>query len=80
MQASPARQRVSWMCDALGVSRSGFHAWLIRPQSAQARKDETLGAVVRASLSDLIGLMARAAFGMTSLLRALNAASMALNG
>lgn len=19
---------VSWMCDALGVSRSGFHAWL----------------------------------------------------
>jgi putative transposase len=37
------------MCDALGVSRSGFHAWLSRPQSARARRDETLGAVVRAS-------------------------------
>ncbi len=24
---------VSWMCDALGVSRSGFHAWLTRPRS-----------------------------------------------
>lgn len=40
---------VSWMCDALGVSRSGFHAWLIRPQSARAQRDEMLGAVVRAS-------------------------------
>ncbi len=20
---------VAWLCDALGVSRSGFHAWLI---------------------------------------------------
>lgn len=37
------------MCDALGVSRSGFHAWLTRPQSVRARRDETLGAVVRAS-------------------------------
>ena len=24
---------VSWMCGALGVSRSGFHAWLTRPPS-----------------------------------------------
>jgi putative transposase len=38
------------MCDTLGVSRSGFHAWLTRPQSARARKDEKLGAVVHASL------------------------------
>jgi len=40
---------VSWMCDALGVSTSGFHAWLTRPQSAPALKDEKLGAVVGAS-------------------------------
>ena len=40
---------VSWMCDALGVSRRGLHAWLTRPQSVRARRDEMLGATVRAS-------------------------------
>lgn len=42
------------MCGALGVSRSGFHAWLVRPPSARARSDEVLGARVRVSflLSD----------------------------
>ena len=52
---SACRAMVSRMCDALGMSRSGFHAWLTRPQSARARKDERLGAVVRATLCDLIG-------------------------
>ena len=27
---------VEWLCEALGVSRSGFHAWLSRPPSARA--------------------------------------------
>lgn len=40
---------VSWMCDALGVSRSGFFAWLNRPSSARARSDEVMGASVRRS-------------------------------
>ena len=40
---------VSWLCGALGVSRSGFHAWLSRAPSARMRSDETLGAKVRAS-------------------------------
>jgi putative transposase len=40
---------VSWMCEALGVSRSGFHTWLTRPPSARARSDEALGARVRES-------------------------------
>lgn len=40
---------VSWICEALGVSRSGFHAWLIRAPSARARSDEEFGARVRAS-------------------------------
>lgn len=40
---------VSWICEALGVSRSGFHAWLGRAPSARARSDEMLGARVRAS-------------------------------
>ena len=26
---------VAWQCEALGVSRSGFHAWLIRCRSTR---------------------------------------------
>jgi putative transposase len=37
---------VSWLCEALGVSRSGFHAWRGRASSARARSDEMLGAKV----------------------------------
>ena len=38
---------VDWMCEALGVSRSGFYAWLTRPRSQRSRSDEELGAKVR---------------------------------
>ncbi|WP_138956753.1 IS3 family transposase [Sphingomonas sp. KC8] len=40
---------VSWICETLGVSHSGFHAWLVREPSARARSDEELGAKIRAS-------------------------------
>ena len=40
---------VAWMCSALGVSRSGFHAWLTRPPSQHARDDEAILAKVRTS-------------------------------
>jgi putative transposase len=40
---------VAWLCEALGVSRSGFHAWLGRARSARAVADETLMPKVRAS-------------------------------
>ncbi|WP_264612595.1 IS3 family transposase [Sphingobium sp. B11D3B] len=40
---------VSWICEALGVSRSGFHAWLVRTPSARSCSDEEVGARVRAS-------------------------------
>ena len=44
--ASVAKHRrtwpVSWMCDVLGVSRSGFHAWLRRPTSERAAHDARL--------------------------------------
>lgn len=40
---------VAWMCGALGVSRSGFHAWLTRAPSQRARDDEVIGAKIRAS-------------------------------
>jgi putative transposase len=37
---------VAWMCGALGVSRSGFHAWLTRAPSRRDRDDEEIGARV----------------------------------
>jgi putative transposase len=40
---------VAWMCEALGVSRSGFFAWLSRPPSARAKSDDAIGRAVRAS-------------------------------
>ncbi|CAA2105556.1 hypothetical protein MBUL_03253 [Methylobacterium bullatum] len=33
---------VAWLCEALDVSRSGFHAWLNRSPSARARQDKVL--------------------------------------
>ena len=43
---------VSWLCAALGVSRSGFHAWLNRPVSARAVYDKKLGSAMRKSFKD----------------------------
>jgi putative transposase len=40
---------VAWLCEAVGVSRSGFHAWLDRSPSQRARSDETFMPLVRAS-------------------------------
>jgi putative transposase len=37
------------LCEALGVSRGGFYAWLTRLRSQRSRSDEELGAKVRAS-------------------------------
>jgi putative transposase len=39
----------AWLCEALGVSRGGFHAWLTRPPSMRARSDEDLVARIRTS-------------------------------
>ena len=39
----------AWLCEALGVSRGGFYAWLIRPPSTRSRSHEALAAQVRAS-------------------------------
>src|SRR5574340_755779 len=39
----------AWLCEALGVSRGGFYAWLTRPQSQHARRDEVLSAKIRTS-------------------------------
>ena len=39
----------AWLCEALDVSRSGFHAWLTRSPSQRSRDDEEIGAKVRES-------------------------------
>jgi transposase InsO family protein len=40
---------VSWLCEVLDVSRSGFHAWLTRPTSAREIHDAKLFAAIETS-------------------------------
>ena len=40
---------VGLMCEALGVSRSGFYAWHSRPRSQRSKTDELMGRLVRQS-------------------------------
>ena len=51
-----AKHRGAWpvlmVCEALGVSRSGFYAWLTRPRSRRSLDDEALGQQVRLSFVD----------------------------
>ena len=42
---------VLWMCEALGVSRGGFYAWLTRPRSQRSRDDDELVRCGRASFA-----------------------------
>lgn len=48
-----AKHRGAWpvnlLCEALGVSRSGFYAWLVRPPSRRSQANQVLGAQVRQS-------------------------------
>gem|GEM_PF-2439511 len=54
---------VSWMCEVLDVSRSGFHAWLTRPASVPVMTPGSLPASTRAS-RPVTALMAPAGSGV----------------
>ena len=40
---------VGLLCEALGVSRSGFYAWCSRSRSQRSQADELIGNLVRQS-------------------------------
>ena len=48
MKANQAEHRVATLCRVLGVSTSGYYAWISRPPSKRARRDEELRGRVRA--------------------------------
>ena len=54
MRFAVAKHRHVWpvsrLCEALDVSRSGFHAWLTRPVSDHAAADERLSKQITQSL------------------------------
>ena len=52
---------VAFLCEALGVSRSGFYAWLTRGPSARSRREEVLSAKIRVELCGQRSHLRRAA-------------------
>ena len=55
---------VAWLCDALGVSRSGFHAWLNRSPSARSAVTKLWANRSRQALSPVTEPMGRAVSGV----------------
>ena len=43
---------MSWLCEALDVSRGGYYDWLKRPRSVRARDDEALLGAIQRSFAD----------------------------
>ncbi len=61
---------VAWLCEALGVSRSGFHAWLNRSPSRHARQDEVLLDKIKDSFKTVTAPTVPGGFGMIFLPKA----------
>lgn len=71
---------VSWLCDVLDVSRSGFHAWLNRPTSAREIHDANLVTAIETSFKAATGPMVPAACGVIFWKKALPAGCTGSNG
>lgn len=46
IDAQKAHFPIDFMCEQLGVSRSGYYAWKVRPESERNRADRALAEVV----------------------------------
>lgn len=79
-----AKHRGTWplamMCEALGVSRNGFYAWLSRPRSQRGLEDEVLASQVRQTSWAATAPIAPGACGMTCWHGVNDADCTALNG
>jgi hypothetical protein len=71
---------VAWLCEALDVSRSGFHAWLKRTPSKRTRDDEEIGARCERASSAAPGPTARGVSGAMCWPKASLAASTGSSG
>ena len=61
----PGAWPVQQLCEALGVSRSGYYGWLARPCSQRERDDDVIGTQVRLAFWAAIGRMVRGGSGTT---------------
>ncbi|MDB5308618.1 MAG: Mobile element protein [Gemmataceae bacterium] len=66
--SDPDECPVSWMCDALEVSESGYYAWASRSPSAAEQRRDTLVAVIRQVHADV-----KARYGSPRMTKELNA-------
>jgi transposase InsO family protein len=66
--SDPDECPVSWMCEALEVSESGFYAWACRSPSAAAKRRDTLLAAIRQVHADV-----KARYGSPRMTRELKA-------
>ena len=71
---------VIWLCKALDVSRSGFHAWMNRTPAKRTLENEVIARVVRQSFIASDRTYGHGVFGMTFWPKASTAACTALSG